>query len=142
MEGVPTEQAEGVPRLMHRGLGTGALGVHPHGSAVLGGPRPHSDLDLLVALRRHTRARRRAALVRGCRAPGPARRGGRAGVAVTGRFPAPGVPSAAIPTATRSRKVRSLVSTHERTGDPPRRTRVPTETPTRGRKATRSPPSC
>lgn len=74
VEGVPTEQAEGVPRLMHRGLGTGVLGVHPHGSAVLGGPRPHSDLDVLFALRRHTRGRRRAALVRG--RPG---RGGRDG---------------------------------------------------------------
>ncbi|MGI5455760.1 aminoglycoside adenylyltransferase family protein [Streptomyces sp. CA-249302] len=40
------------------------LGVHLHGSAVLGGLRPHSDLDLLVVLRRPTTVDERRALTR------------------------------------------------------------------------------
>ncbi|MFF9188075.1 aminoglycoside adenylyltransferase family protein [Streptomyces rochei] len=38
------------------------LGVYAHGSATLGGLRPHSDLDLLVVVRNPTTHARRAAL--------------------------------------------------------------------------------
>ncbi|MFE0809402.1 aminoglycoside adenylyltransferase family protein [Streptomyces sp. NPDC058848] len=40
------------------------LGVYAHGSATLGGLRPHSDLDLLVVVRNPTTYARRAALTR------------------------------------------------------------------------------
>ena len=39
------------------------LGVYLHGSAVLGGLRPTSDLDILVVLKRRTSATERRALV-------------------------------------------------------------------------------
>ncbi|MEV5549531.1 aminoglycoside adenylyltransferase family protein [Streptomyces sp. NPDC052309] len=47
--------------LVRRHLGDDVLGVYAHGSATLGGLRPHSDLDLLVVVRnRTTYAQRRA----------------------------------------------------------------------------------
>lgn len=49
--------------LVRRHLGHDAvLGVYAHGSATLGGLRPHSDLDLLVVVRNPTTHARRAAL--------------------------------------------------------------------------------
>ena len=46
-------------------IGLGMLGAYLHGSAVLGGPRPASDLDILVVIERPTTARERRALVEG-----------------------------------------------------------------------------
>ncbi|MEV5981816.1 aminoglycoside adenylyltransferase family protein [Streptomyces sp. NPDC052114] len=43
----------------------GVVGVYPHGSAVLGGLRPHSDLDVFVVARRRTTAGQRQALTDG-----------------------------------------------------------------------------
>ena len=48
------EQLERVVALAHDVLGADALGAYLHGSAVLGGLRPHSDLDVLVVSTRPT----------------------------------------------------------------------------------------
>ncbi|MEV4969733.1 aminoglycoside adenylyltransferase family protein [Streptomyces scopuliridis] len=71
---------EGVVHLVHQVLGADVIGSYLHGSAVLGGLRPHSDIDVFVVVRRPTTARQRRALVDGLlelsgeRAPrGPAR---------------------------------------------------------------------
>lgn len=49
--------------LVRRTLGDdNILGIHLHGSAVLGGLRPHSDLDLLVVVRRPTTVAERRSL--------------------------------------------------------------------------------
>ncbi|MFJ8147140.1 aminoglycoside adenylyltransferase family protein [Streptomyces sp. NPDC096048] len=49
--------------LVRRHLGDGnVLGVYAHGSATLGGLRPHSDLDLLVVVRHPTTHAQRATL--------------------------------------------------------------------------------
>jgi streptomycin 3"-adenylyltransferase len=58
-------QVESVVRLVTAVLGEDLVGVYPHGSAVLGGLRPTSDLDLLAVCRRATTARERRALVEG-----------------------------------------------------------------------------
>ncbi|MFG3550228.1 aminoglycoside adenylyltransferase family protein [Streptomyces sp. NPDC047725] len=50
--------------LVLRRLGDGVLGVFAHGSATLGGLRPHSDLDLLVVVRGRTTHAQRALLTR------------------------------------------------------------------------------
>lgn len=51
--------------LIHRTLGAhNPLGVYLHGSATLGGLRPHSDLDLLVVVREPTTLDERRSLVR------------------------------------------------------------------------------
>jgi predicted nucleotidyltransferase len=47
------------------GFGGDVLGAYLHGSAVLGGLRPTSDLDILVVLQRRTSATERRALVEG-----------------------------------------------------------------------------
>jgi streptomycin 3"-adenylyltransferase len=53
-------------RLVSRVLGTDAvLGGYLHGSAVLGGLRPHSDVDVFVVLRRRTSRKERRSLVEG-----------------------------------------------------------------------------
>ncbi|MEV6420987.1 aminoglycoside adenylyltransferase family protein [Streptomyces sp. NPDC051662] len=52
-------------RLVHTVLGTDVIGSYLHGSAVLGGLRPHSDIDVFVVVRRHTTAQERRALVDG-----------------------------------------------------------------------------
>lgn len=43
----------------------GLIGAYLHGSAVLGGLRPHSDIDVLVVVRRPTALARRRALTEG-----------------------------------------------------------------------------
>jgi predicted nucleotidyltransferase len=75
-------QTEEVLRLVHRVLGTDVVGVYPHGSAVLGGLRPYSDLDVFVVVRRRTTEGERRALVQGLlRASGGGSRSGPAGPA-------------------------------------------------------------
>ncbi|WP_409235257.1 aminoglycoside adenylyltransferase family protein [Streptomyces sp. PA5.6] len=59
-------QTDNVVRLVRDVLGDADLvGVYPHGSAVLGSLRPHSDIDLLVVARRPTTAGQRQALTDG-----------------------------------------------------------------------------
>ena len=58
-------QAEGVVRLVRDVLGDDVVGAYLHGSAVLGGLRPHSDVDVLVVSRRPLRAEERSSLVDG-----------------------------------------------------------------------------
>ncbi|MCM2389666.1 aminoglycoside adenylyltransferase family protein [Streptomyces albipurpureus] len=58
-------QTEDVTQLVHRTLGTDVIGMYVHGSAVLGGLRPHSDIDVFVLVRQRTTAKVRRALVKG-----------------------------------------------------------------------------
>lgn len=58
-----TSDARRLLPLLRRTLGDDILGVYLHGSAVLGGLRPHSDLDVLVVVRQPTTRTRRRALV-------------------------------------------------------------------------------
>ena len=64
-DSLPDSQTADVLRLVHRVLGTDVVGVYLHGSAVLGGLRPGSDLDLFVVARRGTTEQERRALVHG-----------------------------------------------------------------------------
>ncbi|RII14685.1 Streptomycin 3''-adenylyltransferase [Streptomyces sp. YIM 130001] len=57
------EQQERVLRLVHQVFGRDLRGVYLHGSAVLGGLRPTSDLDLFVVTRRPATDAERRALV-------------------------------------------------------------------------------
>ncbi|WP_037804144.1 aminoglycoside nucleotidyltransferase ANT9 [Streptomyces sp. NRRL F-5135] len=59
------DQTEQVVRLVHDVLGTDVVGVYAHGSAVRGGLRPHSDIDVLAVVRSRTTAALRRALVDG-----------------------------------------------------------------------------
>ncbi|MFE7118616.1 aminoglycoside adenylyltransferase family protein [Streptomyces sp. NPDC057654] len=56
-------QAEDVVRLVRQVFGADVVGAYLHGSAVLDGLRPSSDLDVLAVLRRRTTAGERRALV-------------------------------------------------------------------------------
>lgn len=58
-------QEEDTARLVHDVLGADVVGIYRHGSAVLDGLRPHSDLDLLVVSRRRMTWQQRRALVDG-----------------------------------------------------------------------------
>lgn len=58
-------QVENVARLVREVLGADVIGVYLHGSAVLGGLRPHSDVDVFAVSRRRTAARQRRTLVEG-----------------------------------------------------------------------------
>lgn len=49
---------------LHRTLGDNPLGIYLHGSATLGGLRPHSDLDVLVVVRQPLTTDERRALLR------------------------------------------------------------------------------
>ncbi|MFF7164085.1 aminoglycoside adenylyltransferase family protein [Streptomyces sp. NPDC008086] len=49
--------------LLHRTLPDTVLGIYLHGSATLGGLRPHSDLDVLVVVREPTTLAQRRVLV-------------------------------------------------------------------------------
>lgn len=72
-----TPQTDAVVRLVRTVLGDEALGAYLHGSAVLGGLRPHSDLDVLVVARRGLTADERRALTDGLLAlSGPGAPGG------------------------------------------------------------------
>jgi predicted nucleotidyltransferase len=56
-------QIESIVRLVRHVLGKDAIGAYLHGSAVLGGLRPQSDVDVLVVARRRPTAAQRRALV-------------------------------------------------------------------------------
>jgi streptomycin 3"-adenylyltransferase len=56
-------QAEDVLRLVRRVFGVHVVGAYLHGSAVLDGMRPYSDVDVLIVLRRHTAEWERRGLV-------------------------------------------------------------------------------
>lgn len=58
-------QAQHIVRLVRDVFGRDVLGAYLHGSAVLGGLRPTSDLDILVVIARPTTATERRALVEG-----------------------------------------------------------------------------
>lgn len=58
-------QTEAVLGLVLDSLGDAVVGAYPHGSAVLGGLRPSSDLDVLVVLRRSMTPPERRAVVDG-----------------------------------------------------------------------------
>ena len=58
-------QTEGTIRLLNEVLGPGHIGSYLHGSAVLGGPRPASDLDILTVTTRSLDETQRRALVEG-----------------------------------------------------------------------------
>ena len=58
-------QVQSILQLVDDVFGGDALGAYLHGSAVLGGLRPTSDLDILVVLKRRTTATERRALVEG-----------------------------------------------------------------------------
>src|SRR4051794_21783420 len=58
----PVAQLEAIVHLVRSVLGEDAIGGYLHGSGVLGGLRPHSDLDVLVVARRCLTAAARRAL--------------------------------------------------------------------------------
>jgi streptomycin 3"-adenylyltransferase len=62
-----TEQVNAVTTLLRSALGEDLLGAYLYGSAVEGGLKPASDLDVLVVTARRTTARQRGALVAGLR---------------------------------------------------------------------------
>lgn len=64
-------------------MGDAVIGAYQHGSAVLGGLRPHSDVDVLVVSRRQTSAQERQALVDGLLAGGRDRSAGERPVELT-----------------------------------------------------------
>jgi predicted nucleotidyltransferase len=55
--------ADEVAALVHELLGDELIGAYLHGSAVLGGLRPHSDVDVLAVTRRRTTDDERRAIV-------------------------------------------------------------------------------
>jgi predicted nucleotidyltransferase len=63
LAGVDRRQADEVVAIARGILGDGVLGAYLHGSAVLGGLRPTSDLDVLAVVDRSTIAAERSALV-------------------------------------------------------------------------------
>ncbi len=63
--GVETRQVDGVVRLVQGVFGDAALGAYLFGSAVRGGLRPDSDLDILVVTCRRTRGSERRAVIEG-----------------------------------------------------------------------------
>ena len=65
LDEVARRQAEAVVRLMRAVLDGNVIGAYLHGSAVLGGLRPHSDLDVFAVLRRRTTIAERRRLVDG-----------------------------------------------------------------------------
>ena len=60
---MPVDSAPAVARIVHRTLSDTPLGIYLHGSAVLAGLRPHSDIDVLVVVRRSLNRDERRALV-------------------------------------------------------------------------------
>ncbi|WP_031478821.1 aminoglycoside nucleotidyltransferase ANT9 [Streptomyces bicolor] len=60
---MPAPDTQPLLPLLHRTLGPTILGVYLHGSATLGGLRPHSDIDVLVVVRERTTEVQRHALV-------------------------------------------------------------------------------
>ena len=64
---MPPQQTERVADLLRATLGDQLLGVYLYGSAVLGGLKPASDLDLFVITSRRTTAAQRRQLIDGLR---------------------------------------------------------------------------
>ncbi|MFG2553289.1 aminoglycoside adenylyltransferase family protein [Streptomyces sp. NPDC048581] len=60
---MPAPDAQRLLPLLHHTLGDSILGIYLHGSATLGGLRPHSDIDVLVVVREPTTRAQRHALV-------------------------------------------------------------------------------
>ncbi|MDN0194125.1 aminoglycoside adenylyltransferase family protein [Streptomyces sp. S.PNR 29] len=60
---MPADHATHVVRLLHHTLGDNLLGAYLHGSATLGGLRPHSDIDVLAVVRHSTTEAQRRELV-------------------------------------------------------------------------------
>ncbi|OEV03891.1 aminoglycoside adenylyltransferase family protein [Streptomyces oceani] len=56
-------QTRDVLEVLREAFGADVVGAYQHGSAVLGGLRPHSDIDVFAVLRRSTTARERRTLV-------------------------------------------------------------------------------
>src|SRR6185369_12478733 len=54
MSDLPTDQLDAIVDLVREVFDETATGIYLHGSAVAGGLKPHSDLDLLVAADRRT----------------------------------------------------------------------------------------
>jgi streptomycin 3"-adenylyltransferase len=71
------EQLEAVVRLVSDALRTELIGIYLHGSSVLGGAKPASDLDLLAVTRRTLDDRQRRSLVTGLMAVSGSRVGER-----------------------------------------------------------------
>lgn len=65
MQAPEREQLDELARLSRDVLGTALVGVYLYGSAVLGGLRPRSDLDLLVVAARPTTPEQKRALIDG-----------------------------------------------------------------------------
>ncbi len=76
-ETAPVDQVERIVRLVAEVLGDDALGVHLHGSAVSGGLRPASDVDVFVVARRSLDDPARRRLVEGLRPLSGSRAGAR-----------------------------------------------------------------
>ncbi|WP_030236213.1 MULTISPECIES: aminoglycoside nucleotidyltransferase ANT9 [unclassified Streptomyces] len=60
---MPDGDADPVVRLVNQALGDLVLGIYLHGSAALGGLRPHSDVDVLAVVREPTTHAQRRLLV-------------------------------------------------------------------------------
>ncbi|MFI6008198.1 aminoglycoside adenylyltransferase family protein [Streptomyces sp. NPDC051243] len=60
---MPAQDTQPLLPLLHHTLGPAVLGIYLHGSATLGGLRPHSDVDVLVVVRERTTEAQRRALV-------------------------------------------------------------------------------
>ncbi|SDM70357.1 streptomycin 3-adenylyltransferase [Streptomyces sp. cf386] len=60
---MPDPSTDPLLPLLHRTLPDTVLGIYLHGSATLGGLRPHSDIDVLVVVREPTTRAQRHALV-------------------------------------------------------------------------------
>lgn len=65
MDDVARSQLDRTVQLLREVLGDNAVGAYLHGSAVLGGLRPHSDLDILAVCHRTTTRETRRQLVEG-----------------------------------------------------------------------------
>ncbi len=63
--GALVSQETDAVRVVRDVLGADVVGAYQHGSAVHGGLRPHSDVDVLVMARRRTTVQERRALVEG-----------------------------------------------------------------------------
>jgi predicted nucleotidyltransferase len=59
----PMEQLDRIVSLVRASLGDALLGTYLHGSAVAGGLKPHSDLDVLAVSSRHLDAAEKQALI-------------------------------------------------------------------------------
>lgn len=63
--GLEQEQLDRLLGVLRDALGVDVLGAYLYGSAVMGGLRPHSDLDVFAVSRRRTRREEKEALIEG-----------------------------------------------------------------------------